>query len=206
MKYGPSYTCDGRLRKTVSTGNELSVLNECNLLCTCPESCSNRLVQRGIKHRLEVFKSDGKGFCLRTLEAIDCGEFVCEYAGEILTREEAKTRFDKQETRDMNYIFMLNEHFTSGVHTTFIDPCKTGNIGRFISHSCEPNLSVYPVRVHNRVPKVCLFAARDICENEELTYSYGQSFSGITDGDKKICKCNSEKCRGFLPVDLSVLK
>ncbi|XP_045165074.2 histone-lysine N-methyltransferase SETMAR-like [Mercenaria mercenaria] len=209
MTYGSSYTADARLHKMPSSKKEITVFNECNSLCTCSSSCTNRVVQHGITTRLEVFWVEDKGLCLRTLEPIECGKFVCEYAGEVLTREEAKRRAEKQNKDDMNYIFVLNEHFTSGIHTTYIDPCKIGNVGRFISHSCEPNLSIYPVRVHNLVPKVCLFTARDICANEELTYDYGQNDDQLqrnTEGDKKICKCKSDACKGFLPFDLSVLK
>lgn len=209
MRFGPTYTSDGRLSKLPSTDIEKGVFNECNSFCTCSKTCPNRVVQHGIRTRLEVFWSAEKGLCLRTLEPIKCGSFVCEYAGEVLTKKEAKRRAELLSRDDMNYIFVLNEHVASGVLTTYIDPCYFGNIGRFINHSCEPNLAVYTVRVHNLVPKVCLFSSRDISANEELTYNYGQTEDQddpFPDRPQKICKCKSEKCKGFLPFDLSVLK
>lgn len=205
MKYGSSYTADGK----INVGTQgIHVFNECNSLCNCSSSCSNRLVQHGMRSKLEVFWNDEKGLALRTLTTIDCGRFVCEYAGEVLTQAEARRRAKKQSENDMNYIFALKEHVISGILTTYIDPCLIGNVGRFINHSCDPNLSIYPVRVNNLVPKVCLFAARDIRANEELTYNYGQNedtSQSSRDEYKTICKCNADSCSGFLPFDASVL-
>ena len=42
--------------------------------------------------KLEVFKTEKKGFGLRTLEDIPAGAFVIEYCGEIVDYEEFKTR------------------------------------------------------------------------------------------------------------------
>ena len=77
------------------------------------------------------------------------GEFVCEYAGELLSSAEAARR---QRRAVPNYIFVVREHSRSGTWRTIIDPTHTGNVGRFANHSCDPNLAVHLVRVASLVP------------------------------------------------------
>ncbi|KAF2360216.1 Pheromone shutdown TraB [Trinorchestia longiramus] len=69
---------------------------------------------------------------------------------------------------------------------TIIDPTYLGNIGRYMNHSCEPNVHVVPVRVNSMVPLAAMFALRHIQAGEELVYDYSspcitaQSNSGDT--------------------------
>uniref|UniRef100_A0A8B9V0C3 Histone-lysine N-methyltransferase SETMAR n=2 Tax=Anas TaxID=8835 RepID=A0A8B9V0C3_9AVES len=190
---------------------------ECNALCRCGESCQNRVVQRGLQLRLEVFKTAKKGWGLRTLEFIAKGRFVCEYAGEVLGFNEACRRIQAQKPQDSNYIIAVREHLHSGqVMETFVDPTYIGNVGRFLNHSCEPNLFMVPVRVDSMVPKLALFAARDIAAGEELSYDYSGRFcnSPLTSREqqtseednrvRKPCYCGSRACASFLPWDGSL--
>ena len=89
-----------------------------------------------------------------------------------------------------------------GVHCTYYYPRHKGNIGRFINHSCEPNLSVVPVRIRNSIPHLCLFASRDISEATEVTYDYGHG-SAVSDSENSgtVCRCGAAMCKGFLPGD-----
>eukprot|EP00079_Xenopus_tropicalis_P032755 XP_017946526.1 PREDICTED: histone-lysine N-methyltransferase SETDB2 isoform X1 [Xenopus tropicalis] len=71
-----------RLQEPVPTG-----LYECNLSCKCDRTlCQNRVVQHGLQLRLQVFKTDTKGWGVRCLDDVDNGTFVCIYAGRILIR------------------------------------------------------------------------------------------------------------------------
>lgn len=58
---------------------------ECNALCRCGPACRNRVVQHGVKVRLQLFLTDGKGWGVRCLDDIPKGTFVCAYNGEILS-------------------------------------------------------------------------------------------------------------------------
>nr|XP_020646695.1 histone-lysine N-methyltransferase SETMAR [Pogona vitticeps] len=200
-------------------GNELDFskpIFECNTMCQCGELCQNRVIQRGLQFRLEVFKTAKKGWGLRTVEFIPKGRFVCEYAGEILDFGEAHRRIQLQTPSDPNYIIALREHLWDGrIMETYVDPTHIGNIGRFLNHSCEPNLFMVPIRIDSVVPKLALFAARDICEGEELTYDYSgryHNYLPIKDQDrlqqdeesKKACYCGANLCTGFLPYDSSL--
>ena len=185
----------------------LPPLFECNTMCRCGENCINRLVQNGVTVALEIFVSDHeKGVGLRTIEELIAGQFVCEYAGEVLSYDEAKLRSSKQLFTDMNYIIGVKEHTAGHQLTTFIDPQSIGNVGRFINHSCDPNLIMIPVRVDSEMPRLSLFAKRTIMRNEELTFHYGGNFTpaNTTSKGKKICECKSSNCSGFLPFHSSL--
>ncbi|XP_024918196.1 histone-lysine N-methyltransferase SETDB2 isoform X2 [Cynoglossus semilaevis] len=71
-----------RLMEPVPSG-----VYECGPWCSCDRSlCQNRLVQRGIRIRLQVFQTDQCGWGVRCRDDLDRGTFVCIYAGVILQR------------------------------------------------------------------------------------------------------------------------
>ncbi|RDY01251.1 Histone-lysine N-methyltransferase SUVR4, partial [Mucuna pruriens] len=68
-------------------------IKECWRKCGCDMQCGNRIVQRGLRCKLQVYLTrEGKGWGVRTLEDLPKGCFVCEYAGEILTNTELYER------------------------------------------------------------------------------------------------------------------
>ena len=186
---------------------------ECNRNCSCLKTCVNRVVQHGVHSRLELFWTSKKGHGVRTLEEISPGAFVCEYAGEVLSYEEAQKRSLLQTKADMNYIITVNEFCRSGVIKTHVDPRYFGNIGRFLNHSCEPNLFMVPVRVDTEIPLLGLFANRKIKVGEELTFHYGISSVSESLNNSELegkdytllpCYCGSQTCLGYLPFDKSL--
>ncbi|XP_077423145.1 histone-lysine N-methyltransferase SETDB2 isoform X2 [Vanacampus margaritifer] len=71
-----------RLSHPVASG-----LFECGPWCSCDRArCQNRLVQRGIRVRLQVFWTERCGWGVRCCDDLDAGTFVCIYAGVILQR------------------------------------------------------------------------------------------------------------------------
>ena len=88
---------------------------------------------------------------------------------------------------------------------TIFDPAARGNAGRFCNHSCEPNLAPHPVRVGSAVPRLALFALRDVAAGEELTFAYGDAADeAAADADAtppRPCLCGAAACRGALPFD-----
>ncbi|XP_076021920.1 histone-lysine N-methyltransferase SETDB2 isoform X2 [Genypterus blacodes] len=78
---GRHYAHD-RLSEPVPSG-----VYECGPWCGCdPAHCQNRLVQRGIRVRLQVFQTDDRGWGVRCRDDVDGGTFVCIYAGVLLRR------------------------------------------------------------------------------------------------------------------------
>ncbi|XP_019633469.1 PREDICTED: histone-lysine N-methyltransferase SETMAR-like [Branchiostoma belcheri] len=220
LRYGPTYDNAGCLL-TEERENFLRCkpILECNSSCRCGEKCYNRVVQKGVSLKLEVFRTPRKGWGLRAAERIPLGRFVCEYAGEVLGLQEARRRTRNMKHEDMNYILTLREHIASGrVVETHVDPTYIGNVGRYINHSCSPNLLMLPVRVDSEVPKLALFARKDIEVGEELSFDYSGEYGNVATQKKlqkerekskdcsklKPCFCGSEMCAGFLPFDPSL--
>ncbi|TMS01033.1 Histone-lysine N-methyltransferase SETDB2 [Larimichthys crocea] len=76
-----------RLHEPVPSG-----VYECGPWCGCDRTrCQNRLVQRGIRVRLQVFPTDDRGWGVRCRDDLDSGTFVCIYAGVILQRVPSPT-------------------------------------------------------------------------------------------------------------------
>lgn len=195
-----------------------SLIYECGPSCKCPPSCYNRVSQRGIQIPLEIFRTETRGWGVRSLSSITSGSFICEYVGELLQDKEAEKRINDEYLFDIghNYDHSLPEGFSStmmggsrlemldNVNFT-IDAAEYGNIGRFINHSCTPNLYAQNVvydHDNERIPHVMLFAMENIPPLQELTYHYNYTVGQVHDSDgnvrKKECFCGSPECAGRL--------
>ncbi len=53
----------------------------------------------------------------------------------------------------------------------FIDATKSGGLGRFANHSCNPNCYVAKWTIGKHV-RMGIFAKRNIQKHEELTFNY----------------------------------
>ncbi|XP_009078701.1 PREDICTED: histone-lysine N-methyltransferase SETDB2 [Acanthisitta chloris] len=78
-----------------------------------------------------------------------------------------------------------------------LDATKEGNVGRFLNHSCCPNLfpqSVF-VETHNRsFPWVAFFTKRLVKAGAELTWDYGYEAGSMPEMEIS-CQCGVQKCR-----------
>ncbi|XP_063173850.1 histone-lysine N-methyltransferase SETDB2 isoform X2 [Candoia aspera] len=78
-----------------------------------------------------------------------------------------------------------------------LDATREGNVGRFLNHSCSPNLFVQSVFVetHNRnFPWVAFFTKRHVKAGTELTWDYGYK-AGSMPETETTCQCGSLKCQ-----------
>ncbi|KAL5551350.1 hypothetical protein UlMin_001526 [Ulmus minor] len=195
---------------------------ECGPSCRCPPTCHNRVSQKGTKFQLEIFKTKSRGWGVRSLNFIPSGSFVCEYIGELLKEKEAEERAGNDE-----YLFDIGNNYNDsslwdGLSTlipdTHLAPCEVvedggltidaaqcGNIGRFINHSCTPNLYAQNVLFDHddrRIPHIMLFSAENIPPLQELTYHYNYTIDQVRDSNgnirKKECFCGSHECSGRL--------
>ncbi|KAE8655276.1 hypothetical protein F3Y22_tig00117034pilonHSYRG01837 [Hibiscus syriacus] len=201
---GSSYNYEERLIK------KKPFIIECGPSCNCFTSCLNRVSQRGINLPLEVFKTKMKGWGVRSRSFIRCGSFICEYTGEIILDNEGEQRvgmdeylFDIGVSDDPSLRKANSLDSSEGYECFTIDAARLGNVGRFINHSCSPNL--YPQNVlydhgNKRMPHIMFFAMEDIPPLEELTYDYNYEINGVCDtkGNIKVkpCYCGSDECNG----------
>ncbi|VAH34866.1 unnamed protein product [Triticum turgidum subsp. durum] len=193
---------------------------ECGPSCKCPPTCHNRVGQKGIKFRLQVFKTKSMGWGVKTLDYIPSGSFVCEYIGEVLDDEEAQKRMTDE------YLFAIghnyyDESLWEGLSRSIpslqngpgkdeeagfaVDASKMGNFAKFINHSCTPNLYAQNVLYDHddkSAPHIMFFACEDIPPGQELVYHYNYAIDQVHDENgnikKKKCLCGSVECDGWL--------
>lgn len=194
---------NGQLKCKLNPKSKSYPILECNDSCSCSVDCGNRVVQKGPVEGLEI-RQCNKGFGLFTTCLIPSGTFICEYAGEIITPNQAIVRHHINKLHGKsNYIFYLREQSGSHPTVTIIDPSVFGNIGRYINHSCEPNCQILPVRCGRPIPKLSIFAIRDISPDEEVTFHYGSNDNSNpvseTETELTRCLCKAKTCSGFMP-------
>ncbi|XP_053889560.1 histone-lysine N-methyltransferase SETDB2-like [Malaclemys terrapin pileata] len=88
-----------------------------------------------------------------------------------------------------------------------LDATKEGNVGRFLNHSCCPNLFVQSVFVetHNRnFPWVAFFTNRHVKAGTELTWDYGYEAGSMPETEIS-CQCGVQKCRKKILMALKKL-
>lgn len=214
-------------------GDELPYLNggylvrqkdfilECGSKCSCSSSCRNRASEKGLKFRLDIFKTANRGWGVRSLEMIPAGSFVCDYVGKVVADEhdvkEVSDRTHMLFTRwlpettprwgDVPSIIPDRPSSTimpdAGKPELVIDATHVGNVARFINHSCSPNLIVQKVLSgHQDVnyPQFKLFAGDNIPPLKELTFDYGYPPDQEPGLEEIECLCGSFNCRGKLYV------
>ncbi|KAE8713850.1 Histone-lysine N-methyltransferase, H3 lysine-9 specific SUVH1 [Hibiscus syriacus] len=187
------------------------MIYECGPSCPCIRNCKNRVIQTGLKARLEVFKTRDRGWGLRSWDPIRAGTFICEYAGEVI--DETNARQDGEN----EYVFHTSRlyksfkwNFESESTEDFDIPSpviisskNSGNVARFMNHSCSPNVFWQPIMYESNNEAflhIAFFAKKHIPPMTELTFDYGTPLSDGTDADnnpaygKKQCLCGSAKC------------
>nr|XP_046230727.1 histone-lysine N-methyltransferase EHMT1 isoform X3 [Scatophagus argus] len=167
---------------------EPPLIFECNHACSCWRTCKNRVVQNGLRTKLQLFRTSKKGWGVRALQDIPQGTYVCEYVGEIISEAEAEMR------QNDAYLFSLDD---KPQDLYCIDARFYGNVSRFLNHMCEPNLfacRVFTTHQDLRFPHIAFFASENIRAGEELGFDYGDHFWEVK---SKLfsCECGSSKCK-----------
>ncbi|CAA0817480.1 Histone-lysine N-methyltransferase family member SUVH9 [Striga hermonthica] len=166
---------------------------ECGHNCRCPPTCRNRVTQKGVRNRFEVFRSRETDWGVRSLDLIPAGSFICEYSGVVLTREQAQVltmngdsliypgRFGERWREWGN----LSEVFADFVPPSYpmvppldfaMDVSRMRNLACYMSNSTSPNVFVQLVLYdHSNVsfPRIMLFAMENIPPMRELSLDYG---------------------------------
>lgn len=187
-----------------------ALIHECGLTCSCPPNCRNRMSQAGLKVRLEVFKTKDRGWGLRSWDPIRAGGFVCEYAGEVVDASRVGELASEHED---SYVFDATRVYEAveNVHDASSESAKapfplvisaknSGNVARFMNHSCSPTVYWQPVLRESNNDSylhIAFFAIRHIPPMQELTFDYGMIRSDQASYRRKKCLCGSAKCRGY---------
>ncbi|XP_061371288.1 histone-lysine N-methyltransferase, H3 lysine-9 specific SUVH4-like [Gastrolobium bilobum] len=186
------------------------ILYECGP--RCGPNCDNKITQKGLSYKLEVYRTPNKGWAVRTWDFIPCGAPICEYFGVVRRNEDLELEsalgnafiFDidclhtinevdgrERRLRDVSlpsntFVEKRNEVTTENEPEFSIDANSFGNVVRLINHSCDPNLFVQCVLSSHhdiRLARIVLFAAQDIPPYQELTYDYGYILDSVVGPD-----------------------
>lgn len=183
------------------------IIFECGPFCSCPPTCWNRVTQKGVKNRFEVFRSMETGWGVRSLDMIQAGSFICEYTGVVLTREQAQV-FTMNGEDSLVYPARFGDRWSewgdlSQVFQDYVRPCSPSvpqlefamdvsrmrNVACYMSHSSCPNVFVQLVlfdHTNSAFPHLMLFAMEDIPPLRELSLDYGAA----GEWTEKLAICN----------------
>ncbi|KAI3676856.1 hypothetical protein L1987_86470 [Smallanthus sonchifolius] len=180
---------------------------ECGLFCSCPPNCCNRVSQKGVRNKFEVFRSMETGWGVRSLDLIQAGSFICEYTGVVLTKGQAQlftmngedslvypSRFGERwaEWGDFSQVYSddVRPSYPSIPPLEFaIDVSKVRNVACYMSHSPCPNVFVQLVMYDHSnyaFPHLMLFAMENIPPLRELSLDYGAA----DEWTEKLAICN----------------
>lgn len=99
----------------------------------------------------------GLGMGLFAARNIRLGDFIVEYTGRKIPTRVA-------DVLDTRYLFEIDKEWT-------IDGAPRSNIGRYINHSCCPN-----VEARIEEGRIMIHAVRDIDAGEEFGIDYGEEY------------------------------
>ncbi|CAL8076602.1 unnamed protein product [Calicophoron daubneyi] len=130
------------------------------------------LLRDNVQTGMKVIVTEEKGRGVVATRVFHEGEFVVEYAGELISEKSAKAR-EQEYKRDPaigSYMFYFCHN---GVKYCVDATEETPRLGRLVNHSrLHPNCLVKVVPLDN-VPRLVLFARQIINPGEELLYDYG---------------------------------
>lgn len=89
--------------------NFISLLwTECHPeVCPAGKKCNNQRFQKREYPPLEHYKTEEKGWGLRSSTAIEKGQFIIEYVGELIDCDEYKRRLKQLERQNEQHFYFL---------------------------------------------------------------------------------------------------
>ena len=185
--------------------------------------CPTKSIDCGsVLFKLHVYKCDNDriGFGIRATRDISTGSFICEYVGEIISREQAQFREKEYSKQGWYYLHDITSPVNEKKYS--IDPTRSGNVGRFFNHSCKPNCTTLELpnnaQKHKKhaspsdaptekeriietmkyVPRLAFFACKDVKKGEQLTIDYSPNRFGNRLKKTVKCMCSERLCKRWL--------
>ncbi|ORX51287.1 hypothetical protein DM01DRAFT_1087827 [Hesseltinella vesiculosa] len=157
--------------------------------CPCDRYCRNRRFQLRQYARVDVIRTEKKGFGLRALTDLPKNAFVMEYVGEVIPNREFILRTQLYEVEGLKHYYFMTLKTDE-----IIDATKKGCLARFINHSCNPN-SVTQKWVVGKTMRIGIFTQKAIKAGTELTFDYKFERYGAK---PQKCYCNEANCKGYI--------
>jgi hypothetical protein len=138
----------------------------------------------GSEYEFKLRSSTIHGLGVFTTCAVPAETFLMEYHGDIVPMAEADAREERyRQAGTAIYLFGLSDDFV-------IDATMTGNVARFVNHSCSPNSIT---ELGDDGNSIRLVALRNLTNGEEITIDYN-----LQEGTRIECLCKSAACRSQL--------
>ena len=134
-----------------------------------------------VYYPLRLAKSNIHGKGAYALGVIPARKKIGSLAGVIISKRKARQKVKESNLESIAIVELWNGQA--------LDATGESNEMKYINHSCGPNTYLRVNGFH-----VEFYALREILPGEELTCNYGPTHH---DG-KKVCKCGSGDCKGFL--------
>jgi len=116
-----------------------------------------------------------KGISLVATRRFEVNEFVINYTGELLSKQEGENRFERYPNGVGSFLFFFNFNRTSYC----VDATYSKGLGRFANHSRKnPNAKMKVIQLEN-LPRLYLVALRVIEPKKEILYDYGETDPSI---------------------------
>ncbi len=179
--------------RALSPRDKLQISRQYKKLLDHSNIVSDAVRENELKNRnrsVFVSKSNIHGLVLFAAEDIEGGQFVLEYATEKIRHVVADIRekcYKEKGIGDL-YLFTLDQDYV-------LDAAHRGSMGRFINHSCNPNVTARIDIVHNQ-KRIVFYSKRKIRKSREITYDY--CFGAEEEGKKVACLCKLSNCRKYL--------
>ncbi|CAO3647561.1 unnamed protein product [Cunninghamella echinulata] len=157
--------------------------------CPCDRYCRNCRFQLKQYARVDVIKTEKKGFGLRALTDLPRNAFIMEYIGEVITNTEFIRRTRAYEMEGLQHYYFMTLKTDE-----IIDATKKGCLARFINHSCNPN-SVTQKWVVGKTMRIGIFTKKPVKAGTELTFDYKfERYGAIA----QKCYCGELNCKGYI--------
>ncbi|KAH7281464.1 hypothetical protein KP509_36G048900 [Ceratopteris richardii] len=131
----------------------MDVVYECGPACGCDQTCPNRVTQKGMQYRLEVFRTINKGWGVRTWDTIPAGAPVCQYFGVLMRTEDADAICDNEFIFELDCLQTIKE-----IGGRQMSAQWTGDLRRLVSNGDKVGLDKECLMKVPEQPEYCIDA------------------------------------------------
>lgn len=142
-----------------------------------------------MQRRVVVRRSPVHGRGVFALQALEAGQRILEYKGELIGWKTAVRQYRKSGVSGHTYFFGLSDG-------RVIDGGQRGNSARWLNHSCDANCEA--IEVDNRV---FIHASAAIAPGDELFLDYQLIIDEPANDEIRLgymCQCGAAGCRGTM--------
>ena len=137
------------------------------------EDIVRQRIVKGLDVGMKVREIEGKGRGVISRRTFQKGEFVCDYAGELIDAKKAREREIVYENEEKGCFMFFFEFRNDKLCVDATN--ENDRKGRLLNHSKKNFNVVAALHITDDYPHIVFHAARKILPSEELVYDYGDT-------------------------------